>query len=79
MLGKREGRDIHGAGNWNMLMERMQNVVVCRDDRQCPSEVTCLLAQWVSHNKLVGEDQVKYISLFGFLKPVEMLVCESVK
>jgi hypothetical protein len=28
------GREIHGADNWNMLIDRMQNVVVCRDDRQ---------------------------------------------
>ena len=26
-------------------MDRMQNVVVCGDDKQGPSKVTCLLAQ----------------------------------
>jgi hypothetical protein len=44
MIDVREvGREIHAAGNWNVLMDRMQNVVVCRDDWQGSVSV-CVLA-----------------------------------
>jgi hypothetical protein len=48
------GGEIHGAGNCNMLMDRMQNVVVCGDDRQGPSKFACLLAQCIrnGHNNI---------------------------
>jgi hypothetical protein len=79
------GSEIHGAGNWNMLMDRMQNVVVCRGDRQGPSRVTCLLAHSIRNGMTVvtinwlRTDQFRYISFSGFLKSVEISVCESVK
>jgi hypothetical protein len=36
MINVREaGQEIHGAGNWNVLMDRMQNVVTGRAQQEC--------------------------------------------